>query len=146
MAIRTIMIAFDFSEPAAQALHWADALAQATGAHLEVVHVYPDFEQDVRQAETHAPAADYQIERYLRFLQQELHEAARPLLGTRAETLGFHVLRGDAGKRLLNSAQELQADLIVVGATGKGRAERMMLGSVSEFLLRSSSVPVAIVR
>lgn len=145
MAIRTIMIAFDFSEPAGRALRWADALARSLGARLEIVHVYPDFEQQA-SAGTITPNLDDQVARYLRFLQQELHTAARELLDERADGAGIHIQRGDARKRLLNSAQELHADLIVMGATGKGRAARMMLGSVSEYILRTSDVPVALVR
>lgn len=144
MAIQTIVTAFDFSEPASRALRWAGTFARASHARLEVVHVYPDFE-DRSQGERAAPwpQAD-QVERYLRFLEQELREVATSLLGAEGPSVGVRVVRGDPVKCLLATAEELHADLIVLGATGKGRAARMMLGSVSEYVLRSSHIPVAI--
>jgi nucleotide-binding universal stress UspA family protein len=147
MPIQTIVLAFDFCEPAARALRWADSMAQASGARLEIVHVYPDFESSgsVRAWEGPWPNAD-QVERYVRFLKQELRDIARDALGERGELAGLHVERGDPIKRLMTRADQLHADLIVVGATGKRTAERLFLGSVSEGILRASHVPVAIIR
>ncbi len=146
MAIRTIVVAFDFSEPSTRALRWAERLARPDNARLEVVHVFPDFDTEPAPNPSATPASDGQLERYLRFTKQELREAARELLGAHAEQIGVHVVRGDPRKRLLKSAQELQADLVVLGATGKGLGERALLGSVSEYVLRHSGVPVAIIR
>jgi nucleotide-binding universal stress UspA family protein len=66
-------------------------------------------------------------------------------LGSLDHEVPIHVVRGDAVKRILAVAAEISADLICVGATGKGAAQRLLLGSVSEYLLRTSSVPVLVV-
>lgn len=47
---------------------------------------------------------------------------------------------------LLRAADELQADLIVVGAHGAGPLEKLLVGSVSSAIARSSQVPVLVVR
>lgn len=146
MTIQTIVCAFDFSEPASRALAWAHQLASATHARLELVHVHPDVVDAGGQRAPGLPwPSPEQEERYLRFLEQEVLHAARTITGRSELTLTVHILRGDPVKRVLACSEERRADLIVVGATGKGRALRVMLGSVSEYLLRESPVPVAVI-
>jgi nucleotide-binding universal stress UspA family protein len=53
-----------------------------------------------------------------------------------------HVVRGEPIKRIDALRQEIGADLIAVGSTGKGAVERALLGSVSQRIVRSSPVPV----
>lgn len=146
MAFQSIVAAFDFSEPAGRALRWAHELAVLMQARLEIVHVYPDLYDGRGEVELGVPwPSAGQEARYLRFLEQELRGAAQILLGKDAPSFGVHIVRGDPVKRLLAAAEELRADLIVVGATGKGRMQRVMLGSVSEYVLRSSHVPVVVI-
>ncbi|HTU59322.1 MAG TPA: universal stress protein [Polyangiales bacterium] len=146
MALQTIICAFDFSEPASSALRWAHALADALHARLELVHVHPDIYDGRGEAALGLPVPSAgQEERYLRFLEQEVLQAARTVTAQPELNVRVHILRGDPVKRLLACADEQRADMVVVGATGKGRVQRVMLGSVSESLLRSSKVPVTIV-
>lgn len=146
MTLQTIVTAFDFSEPAGRALHWADELAQLSHARLEIVHVYPDLYDGRGDVTVGLPwPSPGQEERYLRFLEQEVRSAAKTLVGERGASLGVHIVRGDPVRRLIAAAEELHAGLIVVGSTSKGRMQRVMLGSVSESLLRSSPRPVAVV-
>lgn len=146
MALQTILCAFDFSEPAARALRWAHDLAVSLHARVEVVHVHPDVYDGRGEVAVGLPWPNAgQEERYLRFLEQEISQAARTITGQPQLSVRVHILRGDPVKRVLACAEEQHADLIVVGATGKGRVQRVMLGSVSEYLLRGSAVPVAIV-
>jgi nucleotide-binding universal stress UspA family protein len=146
MAIQTIAIAFDFSEPAGRALRWAQELAVLMHARLEIVQVYPDLYDGRGDVALGLPwPSAGQEDRYLRFLEQEVRGAAQILLGEDSASFGVRVVRGDPVKRFLAAAEEMRADLLVVGATGKGRVQRMMLGSVSEYLLRLSHVPVAVI-
>jgi nucleotide-binding universal stress UspA family protein len=146
MALQTILCAFDFSEPASRALRWAHELASSLHARVELVHVHPDLYDGRGEVALGLPWPNAnQEERYLRFLEQELLQAARTVTGQPELNLRVHVLRGDPVKRVLACVEEQHADMIVVGATGKGRVQRVMLGSVSEYLLRSSKVPVAVV-
>jgi len=47
---------------------------------------------------------------------------------------------------ITSAAKSAEADLIVVGARGLGGFERLLLGSVSENVLRSAPCPVLIVK
>lgn len=146
MALQTILCAFDFSEPAARALRWAGELASSLHARVEIVHVHPDLYDGRGEVALGLPWPNAgQEARYLRFLQQEVLHAARTITGQPELAVRVHIVRGDPVKRVLACAEEMGAEMVVVGATGKGPVQRAMLGSVSEYVLRSSKVPVATV-
>jgi len=53
---------------------------------------------------------------------------------------------GDAGPVLCQLAEELPADLIIVGSRGRGAIKRALLGSVSSHVLNNAPCPVMVVR
>ncbi|ADL58881.1 MULTISPECIES: universal stress protein [Methanothermobacter] len=55
------------------------------------------------------------------------------------------ILEGPSADTILRVADEEGVDLIVVGASGKHALERFILGSVSEKVVRHSTVPVLVV-
>lgn len=58
----------------------------------------------------------------------------------------FRAGEGLATEVILDAASSLKADLIVVGAHNRGSVERMILGSVSEQVVRKARCPVLVVR
>lgn len=145
MAFKKILVALDFSEPSARALRLAHELARAAGAALEVVHVHPELYDGRGNPELGLPwPSAGQEERYLRFLEHELRTAVNNTIGTELE-VHIEVTHGDPVKRLLAMVQQRGADLLCVGSTGKGGVQRVLLGSVSQSLLRASTIPVLVV-
>jgi nucleotide-binding universal stress UspA family protein len=141
-----ILVAHDFSEPSNRALRFATSLASQIGAKVEVVHVMPDVYDGRGELELALPATlPGQGERYMTFLQEELTRAVGLAVPELVEKLPCHALRGDPVKRIEELAKELGADVLCVGATGKGAVARVLLGSISQLLLRSSQVPVLVV-
>lgn len=55
-------------------------------------------------------------------------------------------LRGDAGHAIVQLANEKAADFIVVGCRGKGSVRRTFTGSVTDFIVHHSHVPVIVAR
>ena len=53
---------------------------------------------------------------------------------------------GHAGKEITKYAEELGADLIIMGSTGKSNIEKLLLGSVTEFVIRHSNISTLVVR
>ena len=56
------------------------------------------------------------------------------------------IIVGHAGDEIVNAAQAIGADLIVIGARGLGTMGRLVLGSVSDYVLLHGECPVLVVR
>jgi nucleotide-binding universal stress UspA family protein len=147
MTIRKILATFDFSEAAGRAVAWAHQLARTSGAKLEVVHVHPELYDGRGNPQFGLPwPSAGQEERYLHFLAQELKSALASLIGAEAaEAVQVHIQHGDPVKGVLATVEQCGADMLCLGATGKGAVQRVVLGSVSESLLRRSTIPVLVV-
>jgi len=146
MSFKKILIAHDFSEPADRAARYARDVARQIGAKLEAVYVMPDlYDGRADQIVTLPITAPGEPERYLEFLRMELARALKNALGPDAEDVLTHALRGDTVRRIEALAAEVGADAICVAATGKGAVARVLMGSTSQLLLRSSVIPVLVV-
>lgn len=120
-----ILVGYDGSSLSSKALHEAIELAQAGGMSLFVLSVAEHHDIDV--AQEYAQAA-------MRLVRA--HEcAAAPM-----------VARGPAGMVLMEKAEEVGADLIVVGAFGHTRIRELVLGGTASLLMARSQKPVLFVR
>ena len=61
-------------------------------------------------------------------------------------TVTTEIRTGDARREILDSATEWHPDLIVLGSHGRHGLERVLLGSVSESIVRHASCSVSVVR
>jgi nucleotide-binding universal stress UspA family protein len=146
VTISKILVAHDFSEPSKRALAFAHTLSRATGAQLELAYVLPDLYDGRGDVELGLPPnLPGQGERYMKFLEEELARTVRRDLPELADTLPCHALRGDPVKRLEELAKQRGADVLCLGATGKSAVARVLLGSVSQLVLRTSPIPVLVV-
>jgi nucleotide-binding universal stress UspA family protein len=72
-----------------------------------------------------------------------LRDAVCDALGDEADQVDMRVVAGPAGRRLVDVAREMDAELIVLAARGNGA--EWLLGTVSQFVLRNAPCPVLIV-
>jgi nucleotide-binding universal stress UspA family protein len=56
------------------------------------------------------------------------------------------VLRGDAGRAICQLAMELSARAVVVGSRGRGGLKRVVLGSVSDWIVRNAPCSVIVTK
>jgi nucleotide-binding universal stress UspA family protein len=56
--------------------------------------------------------------------------------------VSFHLDEGRAARAIVDLAETIEADLIVMGSAGRSGLPRLILGSVTERVLRKSPVPV----
>ncbi|MCS7316272.1 MAG: universal stress protein [Bryobacterales bacterium] len=140
-----ILAPVDFSDLSALALQYADALARCSGARITVLHASsfeapPYFTQgQIEELRSRLRTAQRQAER-------ELREFARKALGEGAVLPEFRVIEGRPVETILHAARQLGADLIAMGTHGRSGWNRLMLGSVTERVLRETEVPVLTVR
>lgn len=133
-----VVVPFDFSEQAEQALDSAQTFA-AGQSGLHVVHVLPTIElaepgviwetidDDARRH--HAEAAFRE-----RFANSPF------------EKVDFQVRFGDPGREIAAFAQKLDAELIVMPSHGRTGLSRLFIGSVAERVVRLAHCPVLILK
>jgi nucleotide-binding universal stress UspA family protein len=123
----------------------AFALREHPDAETTVVHVV-DPVQAVYAAEAGGPTfAEEQVER-ARADGEALLESAREAAGEFDATVDTVLRVGPPADTVLSVAEEVDADLVVVGRHGRSTLSTLVLGSVSKEIVRECPVPVVVVR
>jgi universal stress protein A len=133
----SILVAIDRDEPSQWAFSEAVGLAKSLDGRVSLIHVIdlppalaPELAFDAAAARPGVIREGYQL----------LHDAAAHVP---APWRGVQVLReGEAAKQIVLAAQELRADLLVIGTHGRGLLGRFLLGSVAESVIRHAPCPV----
>jgi universal stress protein A len=139
--LQNICVPVDFSDTSAAALKYAKALADAFHAKLHLLHVlvnwipdgdfpispqvYVDLENSARK----------QLQNQLTQVEQEKYQARMELVSGTSEFL-----------EIIRYARDQKIDLIVMGTHGRGPIAHMLLGSVTEKVVRKAPCPVLTVR
>ena len=144
-AFHTVVVGTDGSDTAAEAVRQATAVAQTSGARLHVVTAYgarPGWDHD----------------RSLEAMPDELRWMASP--GEAAERIArqaaataqqagveaeYHSQAGDPADVILEVADEVDADLVVVGNKGMQGTKRLLVGSVPNRVSHHAASNVLIV-
>ncbi len=138
--IRRVLLGTDLGETTELATDRAFDLAQRHGAELLVVSVIEPKDM-LQQTGTEDDRWDQ--------VRDRRHDAAQGLVARGREigvTVTFLVWTGDPGESIVSAAEAENVDLIVVGTHGRGPIGRLLLGSVSEHVVRSAPCPVLVIR
>jgi len=138
-----ILVGIDFSETTDAVVAEAATLASALGSELVLVHVAapdPDFVG-------YEPGPDSVRKQRASELREEhgaIQEKAE-MLRRRGLTAKALLVQGPTVEKLLEEAADHAADRIVIGSHGHGAIHRVLLGSVSEGIVRGARCPVVVV-
>ncbi|AEH54041.1 universal stress protein [Weizmannia coagulans] len=138
---RNILVAVDGSKEADWAFTKAVEIAKRNGAELSVVHVV-----DNRALATLTPIDSTLYEQNEKFGDELLsnYKDRAAEKGIKVQTI---IQLGSPKLQITkNVAPKVHADLIVCGATGLNAVERLLIGSVSEHIVRTSPCDVLVVR
>lgn len=171
--IQRICVPTDFSKAAEHAVHYAAALANSYQAELYLLHViehagplvhHPDFTHDG------AVAREYfnRLERAVAAAEQQLnadgkqHEVSELIKSLEVDAVaniqslgnpwwtGLEVHRdiryGHAVKEINHYVETLKIDMLVMGTHGHSKLASVLLGSVTERVVRTSLCPVTVIR
>ena len=135
-----VLVPTDGSEAAGAAADEAVDLAAELDATLHAVSVVDDTSLgfDVRSASATEDLEDA--------AQDAVDEVAARAGEAGVDSVTERVLRGRVHRQILGYVDDNDVDLVAMGTTGRGGADRLLLGSVAERLVRSSPVPVLTVR
>ena len=146
IAIKNVLVATDFSAASETALTYGRALARSFNAKLHVLNVVDDLSRFLYPEGTGLlPYAQMQTE--IRRAAEEQLEALVDA-SDRRELQAETILKtgSSAANEIIEYAKQTSIDLIIVGATGRGAVDRMLMGSVADKVVRHAPCPVLAVR
>jgi nucleotide-binding universal stress UspA family protein len=141
-----IVVGTDGSETAAEAVSQAVELAKLSGAKLSIVSAYAPVSGRRVSGEQQQAPADVQYEIGPREDVNLVLDAAAAEAKKEGVEVQTHPVEADPADAILNVAEEISADLIVVGNKGMTGARRYLLGSVPNNVSHHAPCSVIIVR
>lgn len=142
--LKNILIATDLSSPARQAADCATRLARAADARLKLVHVLgAGLAAQLQQLLGLGTALEATL---IEQTRHELQMLADELAADRHVAIEPALVQGAVVAEIIREAEAMDAELVVLGARGKGFLRRWMLGSTAERLLRKSMKPMLVVK
>jgi nucleotide-binding universal stress UspA family protein len=146
-SLTSVLLPLDGSDLAAAALEPALALVAPFGATLTVLRVVRTAESQLPYDQTFWTAAEQQVMEELR--QDAQRDVDRVVTGLRARGLtvdGLVILESDAARTILSVADERAVRLIAMSTSGRGGLARLLVGSVTDKVVRGADHPVLVVR
>ncbi|MBL8797556.1 MAG: universal stress protein [Planctomycetia bacterium] len=137
LAFKTILHPTDFSERSALALRLAGALARDHGARLVILHVAVPPPAIMMEGVA-VPAAEIDL--------KPLWAQLRKVKPADAVPVDYQLVEGDPAAEVMRIADEIGADVIVMGTHGRTGLGRLLMGSVAEQVVRKATCPVLTVK
>lgn len=133
--IQHLLVPLDFSGKSRQALRYAVPLAEKFSAKIHLVHVLPPAKKNTME----------DLTRLRSKATRRLEAMSALLLPPNYQTENL-VLTGDPARQILNAAEKIDADLILITTHGRTGLSRIFLGSTAERVMRRAKCPVISIR
>lgn len=146
MPITQILVPVDFSDVSVQALEYAVDLSKGFGAEVAAVFV-------VEPMYYAAPPTAYGAATQIAMLLDDQRKLGREQLAKLAAQVGKRGVKirtilqeGTAYERIIDTGKRIKADLIIMGTHGRTGLTHLLMGSVTEKVVRSAICPVLTLR
>lgn len=143
MPFESLLVPLDFSPHSAVALDHAIEIAAASGGRLHLLHCYPAYVGTATLYGVAVPESFDQECRDAAMRETERWAQRAEAAGVAVETSVTPVPPPDS---IVQKAEEIGADLIVMGSRGLSGLKHVWLGSVAERVLRLAPCPVLTVK
>jgi len=150
--MRKVLIALDYDPTAQNVAETGFSIAQSMGAEVFLLHV---ISEPIHYSSTdYSPILGFtgyidmsplelnSVDALKKASENYLENLKQHLGNTNTHTL---VKEGDFSESILNAANDLHADLIIMGSHSRRWLENIILGSVTEKVLHHTSVPLLII-
>ena len=150
--MKKILIALDYDPTAQQVAETGYALAKAMNAQAILLHV--TFDATYYSSLSYNPIMGFGGFGNSYIVEadtiEEIKKSAQMFLDKSKEHLGDDMIEtvvqnGDFGETILNTAKELNADIIVMGTHSRRGLDKILMGSVAEKVLHHSLIPLFII-
>ena len=137
--IKKILVALDGSKNSLRGLDMAIFLARSYDTKLTGIHVLPRvIKKDFKKLAY--PEKPLLIE------ADKIMESAKNRAAQNGILFEKKISFGDAGPVIVNFAKSLEYDVILIGARGQSALKDIFLGSVSNYVVHKSKIPVLIIK
>jgi len=154
---RWVGLAMDFSEGSRAALRWAADNLLRAGDQLLLLHVIkePDYEQSEAilweaTGSPLIPLLDFSEPTIAKKYGVKADTETLDILSTVAKQkevmVVVKVLWGDPREKLCQAINEIPMSCLVIGSRGLGKLKRVLLGSVSDYVVNNAACPVTVVK
>ena len=138
---KAVVVGVDGSDASRAAIALAAREARYRGAPLIAVQAFSGERTlgppAARPLSTLGTAEDERID-----TETSLRQAVRDVLGEQADAVEIRAILGLAGRKIVETANKVNAQLIVLASCG---STSMLLGTVSQYVLRKAPCPVLVV-
>ncbi len=143
--LQRILVPTDFSKFSQVAITYAAALTEKFGAELYLLHVVQDLTVFLPEAVETAPVVALPVDQFLAAARTAMERSARD---NSLQNLPIHqeIRVGTPFYEIVRFAREVKSDLIVMGTHGHTGLVHVLLGSVTEKVVRKAPCPVLTVR
>ncbi len=139
--IHKILCPVDFSDASRKAVRYAHEFAKGMGANLFLLNVVEPRPMAVDMSLSYVPLEE-DLEKAAREDLEEIIKAERE----QGVEVDADVQIGTPSEVILEKADELDVNLVILGSHGKTGLSRLLMGSVAESVVRKAKCPVLIVK
>ncbi len=136
----SVLVPYDGSESGKKALKRACELSKSDGAEVSVLYVIPRYEEMVDFFKTEA------IRKSLFQEAEKILEGAKTIASALGVQIRAVVQEGNAGDKIVEIADTLKHDLIVMGTHGWRGVNKAIMGSTAERIIAFGSCPILIAK
>ena len=141
LEVDRILLATDGSEPAIIATQYAVTLAKTFGARVKAIFVDDGMESLELPEEIEADDTWEGQHPSIKGLG-----IAKVMCERNDVDVEIEIIHGGIAKRIIRTAEEFDADLVVMGDTGRTGLKRLGMGSIAETVMRAAPMPVLVVK
>jgi nucleotide-binding universal stress UspA family protein len=144
VTFKRILCPIDFSPSALQAFGFALDLARQAGGLVTLFHVVEWLPEDEPRASIH-----FNVPEFRGYMVDDAQRRLRSLVAEESRAwceIDDLIVAGRAHREILRAAEARSADLIVMGAQGRGGVELALFGSTTQQVVRGAACPVLTVR
>ena len=138
-----ILACLDLSQSTEKVVEKAEEIAKAVSAKLWLLHV-AEPEPDFVGYEVGPQSVRDSLSKKFHHEHRQIQEIAERMRKNGIETTAL-LVQGSTVGTILMKATTVSADMIVVGSHGKGPMSRLLVGSVSEGVLRKAHCTILVV-
>lgn len=140
--MKKVLIALDYDPSAKKVAEVGYQMAESMGAEVFLVHVVEDLVAYSLSYLNMGPLLlDTVVD--LKDASQQFLDKTKLLLGN--EAIQTVVIEGDFADCIIKTAKELDIDIIVMGSLSKRWLENIVLGSVTERVMKQTTIPMFII-